>query len=235
MIKCEIVKISIAVVVFVGALSALILRNVITPAQAIEITILFALVLVTVIYAKRTSEIAKATEQQAEEMREQRYAESLPLLVPDITFVIRVDPNELDYELLQTGQGTKVVWHNAGKGAAINSRFSFYPVPTSSGKAEVFPSHGLGTLELGGKKEVDFDKIFERYNRETKLLDDKRWQQISNTYRPRLEAEYQDIYERNVTTIQEFRIDEQNKKLLLGELYFTVNGRRLGEDVTHHD
>jgi hypothetical protein len=89
--------------------------------------------------------------------------------------------------------------------------------------------------EVGGKEELDFDKIFERYNRETKLLNDKRWHQISDEYQPRVEAEYQDIYERKITTVQEFRIDEQNKRAFLGELYFTVNGRRLGEEITRHD
>ena len=238
----EIVALSVAVVVFAAVLAALILENVINTGQAIESTVLFVLVCVTAIYTKRAAETVDAAKQQAnasvkiaEETKEQRYSESLPLLVPHMTFTIQVDPNELDYGLLQAGQGIKVMWCNVGKGAAINSRFSFYPIPTSSGKAEFFPPCGLGALGVGGKKEVDFDKIFERYWQQTKLLNDKGWHQISDEYQPRLEAEYQDIYKRNITTVQEFRIDGQDKKAFLGELYFTINGRRLGEEVTHRD
>ena len=49
------------------------------------------------------------------------------------------------------------------------------------------------------------------------------------------EAEYEDIYERKIAAIQEFHIDEQNKKAFLGELYFAVNGKRLGEEVIRND
>jgi len=60
---------------------------------------------------------------------------------------------------------------------------------------------------------------------------------IPEAHHPRLEAEYQDIYERKITTVQEFRIEEENgsKKAFVGELYFTVNGKRLGEEITSHD
>jgi hypothetical protein len=221
-----------------------------------NLVLLAGLIAVTTIYAYSTIQISRATKDQSEKIREQaeatrrqadasvkmaeetkkqRYSECLPLLVPSIPPVFSTD--ELPYESLQSGIGMKVIWSNAGKGAAINSRFSFYPAPTSSGKAEAFPSRRLGTLEVGGKKEVDFDKIFERYWQQTKLLNDKRWHQISDEYQPRLEAEYQDIYERHITTVQEFRIEDHdnNKRAFLGELYFTVNGRRLGEETAQHD
>ena len=216
----------IIAVVAASIISVLYHYNKIDTAQTLEIAALTTLVLITAWYATQTATMAK-------EMKEQRYSESLPLLVPTIPPILITD--ELPYESLQSGVGMKVVWCNVGKGAAINSRFSFYPVPTSSGKAEALPSHRLGTLEGGGKKEVDFDKIFECYNRETKLLDDKRWHQVSDEYQPRLEAEYQDIYKRKITTVQEFCIDEQNEKAFLGELYFTVNGKRLGEEGIRDD
>jgi len=184
----------------------------ITTGQVIEIIILFTLVLVTAIYAKRTAEIAKET-------REQRYSESLPLLAPTIPPPLSgLAPNEIPYESLQSGVGIKVIWCNVGKGVAINSRFSFWAAPTSPEKASFFPPRESGMLEVGGKKEVDYSKI----------LYDGQLTTISDAYQPKLEAEYQDIYEREVTTVQEFRIDEQNKRAFLGELYFTVNGRRLG-------
>jgi hypothetical protein len=55
---------------------------------------------------------------------------------------------------------------------------------------------------------------------------------LSEAYHPYLLAEYQDIYERIITTVQRFRIDEQNRRAFLGELYFEVNNRRLGQEVS---
>jgi hypothetical protein len=55
--------------------------------------------------------------------------------------------------------GVKVLWCNVGKGVAINLRFSFWSAPTSTGKANFFPPSESGTLEVGGKKEVDYGKI----------------------------------------------------------------------------
>ena len=225
----EIVALSVAVVVFAAVLAALILENVINTGQAIESTVLFVLVCVTAIYTKRAAETVDAAKQQAnasvkiaDETRKQRYSESLPLLVPTIPPILNAD--ELPYESLQSGVGMKVVWCNVGKGVAINSRVSFEALPTSRGKATFFPPLKLGTVEVGGKKEVDYSGILNGQSHD-----------ISDAYQPRVEAEYLDIYERKVTTVQEFRIDEQNKKPFLGELYFTINGRRLGEEVTHHD
>ena len=54
---------------------------------------------------------------------------------------------------------------------------------------------------------------------------------ISKERKPQLKAEYKDIYGRQIITVQEFRMTEDNgtKKAFLGELYFPVNGKRLGE------
>jgi len=199
----------------------------IEPADWAQIILMGGLVVATFVYALMAIRQANSSTKMAHEMMEQRYSESLPLLVPTIPRIFSTD--ELPYECLQSGAWIQVIWRNIGKGAAINSKLYFYPIPTSSGKAELFPPYELGTLEIGGKKEIDFNKIFESYKRETKLLNDKRWQQISDEYQPRLEAEYLDIYERTITTVQEFRIDEQNKKAFVGELYFKVNDKRLGE------
>lgn len=201
--------------------------------QAISMVVLVG---VTAIYAWRTHVISKDTEKQAvasmkmaEEMREQRHKDSLPLLIPTIPAIWDtrgLAPNEVPYGL-QVGIGIRVVWCNVGKGVAINSQFSFWAIPTSPGKANFFPPRESGALEVGGKKEVDYHDT--RY--------DKQFMAISDAYQPRLEAEYQDIYQRKITTVQEFRIEEQdeNKRFFLGELYFTVNGKRLGEEVTQHD
>ena len=210
-----------------------------TITDCIQIVLMVILVVTTGIYAWRTFAISKATEKQAhasvemaEEMKEQRYSESLPLLVPDVikrdVVARKLKPNEVDYETLQTGVGIEVMWHNLGKGVAINSRFSFWTVPLDShpGKVLYFPPRESNFLEIGGRKEIIFmhewgEQLYPQ----------------PKAYLPRLEAEYQDIHERRITTVQEFRIEEQdnNKKAFIGELYFTVNGRRLGREIDQHD
>jgi hypothetical protein len=82
-------------------------------------------------------------------------------------------------------------------------------------------------LEVRGEKTVDYSQI----------LNDGQLRDIPEGYHPHLLAEYKDIYERDITTVQEFRIEKEQEyeKVSLGELYFTVNGRRLGQEVTRHD
>lgn len=70
----EIKKLFIAGAVFAGALAYLISNHILDTAQAIESTILFALVLVTVTYAKRTAVMA-------EEMKKQRIMASQPVII----------------------------------------------------------------------------------------------------------------------------------------------------------
>jgi hypothetical protein len=220
--KGEIIRIIIAGAAFAGVLSGLITQNIISTAQAIEPTILFVLVLVTIVYAKRTAEIAKET-------REQRYSESLPLVVPIIGTVIAnemLKHNEIDYELLKTGSGVRVTWRNIGKGAAINLRFSLWGLPLYSGKVPFFSPLASQTLESGGQVKISFD------HQEPQRLDKP------EGYRPRLEAKYQDVYERRITTVREFHIIEEQdntKRAFLGDLYFTVNGKRLGRETTPGD
>src|SRR4030043_949736 len=120
-------EISILFVATVGILAIVVilrLLNHIDTAQSIQIILTFTLVCVTTIYVKRTAEIAKADERIAEEMKQQRYSDSLPLLVPEISrrSVVnnKLDQNEIDYGTLQTGVGLEIIWHNIGKGTAIN-------------------------------------------------------------------------------------------------------------------
>jgi hypothetical protein len=219
---------------------ALVILVSIQGAKHIDLAPVFILVLyagliaVTMFYVYYSMEIARATREQAEasvemaeEMRGQRYSESLPLLVPDITRrdVVdrRLEPNEVDYGTLQTGVGLEVIWHNLGKGVAINARFSLWSVPLDSHPDKViyFPPRESTFLEIGGRHKIEFKEEWKG-----------QWFDQPESYKPRLEAEYRDIYERNITTAQEFRIDKQNKKVFLGDLYFTVNGKRLGEEAT---
>ncbi len=202
----------------------------IRPAEGLQVMLMLGLVAVTGAYALFTARQAEASVEMAEEMKEQRYTESLPLLVPDITQRSIVDSklesNEVDYGTLQTGVGLEVTWHNLGKGVAINTRLSFSSPPLDShpGKSLYFPPHESKALGVAAKESISF-----------------KWEQfvghLVDQTKPRLEAEYRDIYERNITTVQEFRIDEQkgNKRAFLGELYFTINGRRIGKEVAQHD
>lgn len=192
------------------------------PNEWVEISLLAGLVAATSGLAVYAAAQAYTSAKTVEEMRNQRYTESLPLLVPTIPPILAVEKLPLD--AMQSGNTVKVVWRNVGKGVAINSRFSFWTVPTSSRKANFFPPRESVTLEVEGKKEVDYSK----------MLGDGQLRDIPEGYRPHLLAEYHDIYEREITTVQEFRIEEQNdyKRVILGDLYFTVSGRRLGKEVS---
>lgn len=100
----EIKKLFIAGAIFAGALAYLISNHILDTAQAIESTIVFALVLVTVTYAKRTAEMAK-------EMREQRLVMYKPHITLEMTSGTRGE-----YFMKAIG----VRGANEGPGAAIN-------------------------------------------------------------------------------------------------------------------
>ena len=223
--KNELNKLIIALIVFAGLIIFLLITHLIDMNQAMNLLLLFALVCVTGIYAIRTAEIAGATRKQAEEIKEQRYSECLPLLLVSIAQKTKgLDPDENLFKILQTGTGATFEWANMGKGVAINARFSLWGVPLDSHPEKVlfFPPGESKALEVGAHVRIDFN-----YKGE--------WFDKPAAYCPRLETEYQDIYERKITTVQEFRIDKKNKKACLGELYFTINGRRLGTEMIHHD
>jgi len=195
----------------------------IQPNEWVEISLLVGLVAATCALALYAAGQADTSVKMAKEMREQRYSESLPLIIPTIPPILRAE--KLPLEAMKSGNTVKVVWCNVGKGVAINTRFSFWTVPTSPKRAWFFPPGESITLEVNGKKEVDYSEI----------LNDGQIKKISEAYSPRLEAEYQDIHERKITTVQEFRIDAENERVSLGDLYFTINGRRLGREITEHD
>jgi hypothetical protein len=197
-------------------------------ASLAQMILTIGLLMITAAYASSAEKQAKASVEMAKEMQEQRYSECLPLLIPAIIPAWNTQglaPNEVPYEFLKSGIGIKVMWCNSGKGTAVNSRFSFWTEVTPSKKATLFPPLESISLEVGGKKEVDYREI----------LDEAQSKDASEGYKPRLEAEYQDIYERKITTVQEFRIEDQgeNQRAFIGALYFTINGIRLGTEVKH--
>jgi hypothetical protein len=66
MSRNEIIALSVSASVFAVVIASFLAGSSINIAQAIEITITFVLVLITTIYVKRTSDIAKATKEQAD-------------------------------------------------------------------------------------------------------------------------------------------------------------------------
>ena len=236
MTRKEVIGFFVACIIFAIVFAITSGLKLINPAEA-QIIITFVLVLITAVYVKRTSDIAKATKEQAdasmkmaEEMREQRYKDSLPLLVPYITrrsnVTQKLEPNEVAYEMLRTGVGSDITWHNQGKGVAINGRYSFWSAALDNppGKSVYYPPRYLKTLGAGEEEQTSLEQT--SFGWDYQLVDQTK---------PRLEAEYQDIYERDITTVREFRIDEQNRRAFLGELYFTVDGRRLGQEEMKND
>jgi len=60
-------------------------------------------------------------------------------------------------------------------------------------------------------------------------------QSKSDAFHTQLEAEYYDIYGREIITVQELNIVKGDKRAFFGDLYFTINGKRLGEEATPND
>jgi hypothetical protein len=229
----------IALIILIGVWGALNIQY-----APVATLILYAgLIVVTMFYAYYSMDIARATRRQAEasmkmakEMAIKRYSDSQPVLIPQVpTRLGQIPEEDVLYMTLasglggmeqQTPKGVTIRWRNAGKGVALNATFSLTGTPLESepNKARLFiPTPNLRTaLKVDEEKEVTFDLEWKAVN-------------MSVGYSPRLEAEYQDIYERKLTTVQEFSFDKDKERAHLGELYFTVDGRRLGEEVTRHD
>jgi len=202
----------------------------------LQILLMFGLVAVTTFYAWSAFRQADANVKMAEEMAKKRYSDFQPVLIPKIpTRLGQIPEEDVLYMICasglggmeqQTPKGVTIRWHNAGKGVALSAMFSLTGTPLESepNKARLFtPTPNLRTaLKVDEEKEVTFDLEWKAVN-------------MSAGYSTRLEAEYQDIYERKLTTVQEFSFDKGKEKAHLGELYFTINGRRLGEEVTDHD
>ena len=204
---------------------------------------MIVLVRVTIFYAwqaKKASDSTKASAETsvkiANETAKKRYSDSQPMLIRKIpTQLGQIPEEDVLYMMLasdlgnieqQTPKGVTIRWHNARKGVALNARFFLTGTPLESQPNKVrrfTPTPNLRTaFKADEEKEIIFDLEWEAI-------------EMPQVYSPRLKAEYQDIYERKLTTVQEFSFDKGKKKAHLGELYFTVNGRRLGEEVTDHD
>ncbi|MBU2535871.1 MAG: hypothetical protein ABIK32_06125 [Chloroflexota bacterium] len=106
-------------VVFIAIVAALIV-TVVNEAKIniAQVLLTFALVLITFIYAKRTTDIAKASVKMAEEMREQRLSEARPYLL------IKLNGEAVQWDKDEKGKPPSreftITIRNVGKGPAIN-------------------------------------------------------------------------------------------------------------------
>jgi len=205
MTRNERIGIIVVLVIFVIAISTLILTCIINTAQAIEITILFALVLATFIYAKRTSEIASATKAQAQATREQADASvkmADGMTRPVIDF--KRDTAKADIALQtseaydaiheETSHGLSCILCNVGVGSAIDVR-SFIEHPERGRLPWEF-----GTIASRGKTQRWILSIRHESNR-TALV-----------------AFYEDIFGRTLESSREVSIDKENHNWKLGRL-----------------
>jgi hypothetical protein len=194
----------VLIVIFLAILGALIIliteihEDSASIAQAL---LTFALVMITYIYVKRTTEIAKATKEQAEasirmadEMREQRYNSAMPIID------IQEDKNQRS--LLHRGASASL-GHlpqyiqcrliNIGLGPAIDLCSFIY----SSNKRW---KYSFGTLSNGA--ETDSENLFLE-------------KEGDHTY---LVAYYRDIYDRNFKSIRKVTLDEKLNNIEIGQL-----------------
>ncbi len=185
---------------FVAIIGALIITAVNEASFNIsQVLLTLALVLITCIYAMRTSDIAKATRAQAEtsmkmaeEMKKQRYDTVRPVI--DI-YKDPTDEDEMSEAFAATkgdaSQGLSCALCNVGLGPAIDL-YSF--VQTSSGSR----SYDCGTLAVGKKTPRMKLSMINEINKDhpSDLL---------------LVALYRDVYDRDFISSREVSVDKERK------------------------
>ncbi len=120
-------------------------RNEICTAQAIEIIITFTLVLITVIYVKRTAEIAKANIEMVTEAEKARFATFRPILkVDEHTDTIEINDISEEGELKQFLHSWHCVVRNIGVGPALKVKYS---VLVGNAESTIWESQVLETKE----------------------------------------------------------------------------------------
>lgn len=81
MTKNEAISLVVALILVAAILIPSLLISKLDTAQAVQIILMTALVLVTILYVKRTSEISEATRRQSQEVREQTIIASRPVII----------------------------------------------------------------------------------------------------------------------------------------------------------
>ena len=130
--KNEITKLGVSLALFTVLVCILVLKNMIVTAEAIDLILLFVLVVITTTYAKRTAEISDTTKEQtnaikqqanasmkmAESAKEQLLSEAQPYLL------LRLKDRVVQWNNIEPDKHRptefQVTIHNAGKGPAIN-------------------------------------------------------------------------------------------------------------------
>ena len=182
MTRQHIIGLIIASIIYAIPIVWLIIRDITIPVENIELILLLILASATVFYAFRTSDIAKATREQAEasvkmaeEMRDQSYTMIKPLV--NIEFVEDAAELQASDEELEKG-GITCYLKNVGIGPAIDT-YSYIQGNTDKYKFNILES-GVKT----GNKKFALNKI---------------------TGKLRLEVYYNDLHGRRYKSWREFR------------------------------
>ncbi|MDY6918544.1 MAG: hypothetical protein SVP26_11525 [Chloroflexota bacterium] len=164
--------------------------------QIMEVIVLFVLVLVTVVYAKRTSEIGTATREQAEEMKRHRYDAVRPIIdiersssgEEQIREAMAARSREMSY-------GLWCVLRDIGVGPATdvhaNTVISTFEDPRPD---------DFGTIEVGGSSQAARLSIEQKGDR---------------TY---LSVWYRDVHSRRFESRREVNVNQQSDSWDLGSL-----------------
>ena len=177
-----------------GIVLAVVLSFNLISTEAIQLIITFVLVSITAIYVKRTSDISKATREQAEasvkmakEMKKQRYDAVRPVIDIQIGGMERVVENQTSYILSFT-------LHNIGLGPAIGV-CSVTPTPIGGRWRWDYD-----TLAAGGRKKVTNFSM----EQEEGLLT--------------VSVHYTDIYDRHFESGRQVNIDNEKVDWKIGPL-----------------
>ena len=196
--KSEIIRISVAFGLLVGTVSGLASNKIITTGEAIEIILLFGLVVVTAIYARRTSDIADATREQAKEMREQRYDAIRPIIDIERPWPLREEDRAR--ELIAATSGDLSVdlacnLRNIGLGPAIDV-YSFTKMRGGESRRRDFGTLAKNQEAIGS----------------TSLSVQQKGSRIF------LVVYYRDVYGRNFESSREVKLDREKQRWELGRL-----------------
>ena len=200
MTKTEILKLFIAVIIFAAVIAVVAVLGRIDTAQTIQLIITFVLVLVTVAYVMRTTEIAKATRQQADasvkmakEMKQQRYDAVRPI----VDIVIK-EQSITAQESISQGYGDKpkdlpCQLRNVGVGPAIRVYSFIKDIDDPDGNPRRWDFGILPSAAREGEME---------YTQEMRLL------LMQKDNQRALVAHYEDVYGNTFESIREVNLDE---------------------------
>jgi len=191
MMRNYVIGLSIAIVIYAVPVSWLTIRGIILPPELIDTIILFILASATIFYAIRTSDIAKATKKQADEIKKQRYDTVRPVI--DIIIIEQsITPRE--GSLQAYGASPKDLpckLRNVGVGPAIAVHSFIEDIHNSDGNPRRWD---FGTLpSAAGKIE---------YTQEMRLL------LMKNNNQRALVAYYEDVYGNRFESIREVNLHE---------------------------